>query len=124
MDIPQDERWRVAQAIAGAYAADPAVTAVLCGGSTGRGHADRWSDLEIGVFRSGPPDEAWRRQVITDLGGADPRLFAYDPDERVWFDEWWWGGGAGSGLLVEVVQMTTADAHILLDQLPKADDVP
>lgn len=118
-----DSRLRAARMIAAGYATDSAVTTVLCGGSTGRGHADRWSDLEIGVFWSEPPEEQRRRQVITELGGRDLRLFDYDVVERQWFDEWWFEGGAEKGLLVEVVHMTEADADVLLDSLLAAHDV-
>ncbi|HZN18476.1 MAG TPA: hypothetical protein VFB84_09890 [Micromonosporaceae bacterium] len=114
---PTNARLAAAQRIAAGYAADPAVAAVLCGGSTGRGHADRWSDLELGVFWTAPPAPAQRGQVVTGLAGQDLRQFGYDPDERAWFDEWWYAGRAGSGLLVEVVHVTTADAHALLDAL-------
>ncbi len=110
-------RLDVAAEIARRYAASPAVAGVLCGGSVGRGHADRWSDLEIGVFWSRPPDDALRGQLVTDLGGSSPRLFGYDEVERTWFDEWWFGGQAGAALLVEVVHLTVDDAGRLLDRL-------
>ena len=118
-----ESRLCAAQEIAAIYAGDAAVTTVLCGGSTGRGHADRWSDLEIGVFWSRPPDDQRRLRVITELGGADPRRFDYDVAERQWFDEWWFDGGAGAGLLVEVVHMTETDADDQLDRLLVANDV-
>ena len=42
-----------------------------------------------------------------------------------WFDEWWFEGAAGSGLLVEVVHLTMADAHDgLIDDLLAAHGVP
>jgi len=120
---PIGARLDAAAAIGVRYAAEPAVDAVLCGGSTGRGHADRWSDLEIGVFWSRPPEERLRRAVVADLGGADLRAFDYDADDRCWFDEFWYSGAAGAGLLVEVVHMTAADADALLDRLLTATDV-
>ncbi|HET8660413.1 MAG TPA: hypothetical protein VFM55_15605 [Micromonosporaceae bacterium] len=112
-----DARLAAARRIAAGYAADPAVAAVLCGGSTGRGHADRWSDLELGVFWAAPPAPEQREQVVARLAGQDLRQFGYDPGERSRFDEWWYAGPAGSGLLVEVAHLTTADAHALLDAL-------
>ncbi|HET8683699.1 MAG TPA: hypothetical protein VFM54_17800 [Micromonosporaceae bacterium] len=114
---PTDARLAAARRIAAGYAADPAVAAVLCGGSTGRGHADRWSDLELGVFWAAPPAPAQRAQVVAGLAGQDLRQYGYDPHERGWFDEWWYAGPAGSGLLVEVAHVTAADAHALLDTL-------
>ncbi|HET8640509.1 MAG TPA: hypothetical protein VFM37_01150 [Pseudonocardiaceae bacterium] len=119
---PTQARLDAARHIAAGYAFDPAVVAVLCGGSTGRGHADRWSDLELGVFWAAPPTPAQRERVVIELGGQGLRGFAYDPAERCWFDEWWYAGPAGTGLLVEVVHVTETDAHGLLDDLLDGPD--
>lgn len=43
-------RYKLAQQVAPIYAANPHVAAVLVGGSTARGHAGRFSDIELGVF--------------------------------------------------------------------------
>ncbi|GAB3951798.1 hypothetical protein GCM10029976_088810 [Kribbella albertanoniae] len=43
-----------------AYAGTPGVDAVMLGGSTARGDADRWSDVEVGVFWARPPTLAER----------------------------------------------------------------
>lgn len=109
----QSARLAVAEELAVRWSAEPGVLAVLCTGSTGRGHADRWSDLEMGVLWEWPPDRRQRER----LAGGDPRLFDYDAAERQWFDEWWVDGGAGSGLLVETVHTTAGDAHTRLDGL-------
>ncbi|NYH87995.1 hypothetical protein [Actinopolymorpha rutila] len=117
-----EARTRVANKIAERFADEPAVTGVLCAGSTGRGHADRWSDLEIGVIWSRPPTEPERRQVAHDLAMADVRLSNYDESERSWFDEWWFDAPAGDGLLVEVCHLTAEGAHTQLDRLLLHDD--
>src|SRR5438128_720717 len=70
-------RWRqaLARQIAPAYAADPKVAAVVgdgrlpVGGSSARGHADRHSDIEIGVFWHEPPADAERRAAVEQMGG-------------------------------------------------------
>lgn len=109
----QNARMVVARELAVRWTAEPGVRAVLCTGSTGRGHADRWSDLEMCVLWERSPGLEPRER----LAGENPRLFDYDPGERQCFDEWWVDGGAGSGLLVETAHITADDAHIQLDQL-------
>ena len=110
-------RRAVADLIADQWRVEPNVGAVLCSGSTGRGQADRWSDLEMMVVWSVPPATTARQRVGMALGGEDPRLFSYDADGRSWFDEWWWCGPPGRGLLVETTHVTEASARLLLDQL-------
>lgn len=50
-------QWRLeaVRPLLTAYAGTPGVDAVMLGGSTARGDADRWSDVEVGVFWSRPP---------------------------------------------------------------------
>jgi len=50
-------QWRrkIAQNIGSVYAGNRKVAAVILGGSTARGHADRYSDIELGVFWHTPP---------------------------------------------------------------------
>lgn len=115
-------RLRAAATIAERYAAQTGVTAVLCAGSTGRGHADRWSDVELGVFCTAPPSDEARTRPVEEAGGAGLRKFGYDPDERSYNDEWWYEGPAGAGLLVEVVHLTHDGTDWLLDQLLEAAD--
>lgn len=117
MSADSTVRLEVAAEIARLFTVDPAVSAVLCAGSTGRGHADRWSDLEIGVFWSRPPGEDARRRVAEQLGGDHLVLYGHHSDERAWFDDWWVHGPAGRGLLVEVCHVTDEDASALLDRL-------
>jgi predicted nucleotidyltransferase len=59
-------QWRqeFARRIAPAYAANPNVAAIVLGGSSARGHADRYSDIEIGIFWHQPPTEAERQAAV------------------------------------------------------------
>ena len=65
----------VARGIAPAYATNPEVAAVLVGGSTARGHADRWSDLELGIFWAAVPTEGARTATAEAAGAIDRRLY-------------------------------------------------
>lgn len=105
-------QWRsnLARSIALLYAANPLVAAVILGGSAARGHADRYSDVELGVFWRHPPTESDRQQAAAAIGAADSRLYPYYEPERVWSDEFFLGREhpkrTNSGLLVEVVYYT------------------
>src|SRR5438045_7782227 len=111
-------QWRLALArhVGGAYAANPKVAAVIVGGSTCRGHADRYSDIEVGVFWHEAPTEEDRRTaaeaavVAAGLGGEVHYLYPYDPAEEVWEDTLFLGRLApdrpGTGVLVEVPHYT------------------
>src|SRR6185436_1762561 len=80
-------RWRFAlgERIGRAYAANPKVRAVQVAGSTGRGTADRYSDLEIDVYWSAPPTDEDRRDAVERHGGTLLELFPYEEDE--WAEE-------------------------------------
>ena len=101
--------WRqdVARSIAPQYAAIPQVAAVILGGSAARGHADQFSDIELGVFWSTPPTDVQRRAVVNALGADLIAMYAYEPAEEAWCDDYMVGRAAAdqprSGLLVEVV---------------------
>ena len=75
-------RWRFAlgERIGRAYAANPNVRAVQVAGSTGRGTADRYSDLEVDIYWSAPPTEDERRAAVARAGATLLGL-AEDPDE-------------------------------------------
>ena len=80
-------RWRMAlgKRIGMAYAADPKARVVMVAGSTGRGTADRYSDLEIDVYWSEPPTDDERRAAIDRAGGKLHILYDYEEDE--WSEE-------------------------------------
>jgi len=80
-------QWRIAlaQRIGQAYAANPKAKVVMVAGSTGRGTADRYSDLEIDVYWSVPPTDKERRVAAAGSGGTLLELFDYEDDE--WAEE-------------------------------------
>ena len=82
-------QWRleVARFVAPIIARNPHVTAVMLGGSASRGHADSYSDIEIGVFWSQPPTEEDRMSPIEPAGGVFWELDPYDPVEGHWMEE-------------------------------------
>jgi predicted nucleotidyltransferase len=47
----------IANQIAAAYRDNPNVLVVMVSGSVARGHADSYSDLEIGIFWTHPPSD-------------------------------------------------------------------
>jgi hypothetical protein len=106
-------QWRSAlvQPLALIYAANPQVAAVLLGGSTARGHADRYSDIEIGVFWHHPPTDTERQAAASAINGDLVKLYPYDPSEEVWCDDFMLGRAhpdhPKSGVLLEVVHYTT-----------------
>lgn len=104
--------------IAAAYAASAKVAAVVLGGSTARGDADRFSDLEIGVFWLDAPTEDERGALIAGADGDLERLYSYDPAELAWFDDWKVGrrrGVAKTGVSVDMVHVTTATVDWALE---------
>ncbi len=106
-------QWRLAVAhrLASIYAHNPHIAAVLVGGSTASGHADRYSDIELGVFWNEPPTDDERKSVIDLARGDLVRLYPYDPHEEVWSDDYMIGravsGQPQSGVLIEVSHYTT-----------------
>ena len=73
-----------------AYASNPSVVAVVLGGSAAKGHADRFSDLELFAVWARPPTDAERRSAIEIAGGDIVRLYEAEEDETgvVWSDAW------------------------------------
>jgi hypothetical protein len=61
----------MAQTIAALYTADPRVRAVLVGGSVARGCADRYSDVEIGLFWEAFPTDEEFRAAMERARGTD-----------------------------------------------------
>lgn len=69
----------LAAQIVSVYNDNPSIKAVMVGGSVSRGYADRYSDLEIGVFWSDAPTEAVRKSAVESLGG---KLLTFDESPR------------------------------------------
>ena len=88
--MDEASRWRLtlAQRIAQAYAQDPNVDAVAVLGSVSRGCADRFSDIELGVFWSEPPSEREREVVVDRVGGTDWRPSPYNEQIEGWEEEY------------------------------------
>lgn len=111
-DMNEMSQWRqaIARHIGSIYALNPHVSAVLVGGSSARGHADRYSDIELGVFWNEPPTYEERETIIEQVGGDAIRLYPYDPHEEVWADDFMMGRAASdkpqSGVLLEVGHYT------------------
>jgi hypothetical protein len=86
-------RWRLslAERVGRAYAADPKALVVMVAGSTGRGTADRYSDIEIDVYWSEPPTNDDRRAAVERSGGA---LLSelLPPEDDEWSEEISLGG--------------------------------
>ena len=80
-DSTDDWRLALARRIASAYAADSNARVVMIAGSTGRGTADPWSDIEVDVYYQEPPTEAARRAAAEASGGA---LVELGEDEDEW----------------------------------------
>lgn len=85
--MSEASRWRFAlgRHIGLAYAANPKARVVMIAGSTGRGTADRYSDLEIDVYWSEPPTDEERRAAAEGAGGHVLSLYPYEEDE--WAEE-------------------------------------
>ena len=86
----QASQWRTALARQDApfIAANPNVQAIMLAGSTSRGNADRYSDVEIGVFWSRPPTDEERLAPIEPSGGVFWELDAYNEVDEIWMGEW------------------------------------
>ena len=65
-------RWRIAVArrVEACYRQDSRVRAFMIGGSVSRGLADRYSDLEIGVFWTTTPSPEERQTFLTGYDGV------------------------------------------------------
>lgn len=70
-----ERRLTRGQTVGAAYAREQRVDAVMIGGSVARGYADRWSDLEIGIFWREIPAESLRSSLAATLGLQDWRAF-------------------------------------------------
>ena len=117
------DNWRLplARRVATAYSANPHVAATFVGGSVARGHADRFSDIEVGVLWHQSPTDAERLASAEATGGDVQRIYPYEPEEEVWMDNLFLGhaaaGQRSTGVLVEVVHNTTEFIERVLDDV-------
>jgi hypothetical protein len=121
-------QWRmaIARRIAPFYAAYPPVNAIIVGGSTARGQADRYSDIEIGVFWTAPPRDKERQMVVDHIGADLVRLYPYDSQEQVWSDDYTMGRNPAddpqSGVFIEVSHMMSEYVQQTLDRILNVHD--
>ncbi len=110
-------RLALAQQLASYYRTNPKVAAVLVEGSVARGHADRFSDIDLAVFWSGAPTEKERSDIIKHARGRHVQLFLYNRDEVCWSDTYDVSGG-----IIDVRHMGVETTHrILADVLERYD---
>lgn len=121
MDAGGPNAWRVALArrIGASYAANPRVATVLIAGSVSRGHADRYSDVELMIGWNEPPSDAERHAVVEPFA-ADLNLLPFDDEWECWQEDVFVGraadDAASSGVLVEAVgQLTSTIERRLAD---------
>ncbi len=111
-------RLDVARGIAPIYAADENVAAVTVGGSVARGTADRFSDLELGIFWITEPTNE-RCAVLAAAAGATGRR-TYPPAPGT---HWWEEDFAREGLKVDLLHATVADTERLLADVTTRFDI-
>jgi hypothetical protein len=121
-------RRAFAEQLAPAYATNPRVVAVFAGGSTARGHADRYSDLEIGVAWSEPPTDPERADAVVAAGGDLVRLYPgeeYGGLGQVWADAWKIGrldGAPLTGVEVDMHHFLAANVErVIADVVERFD---
>jgi len=73
----------IANQIAAAYRDNPNVLVVMVSGSVARGHADTYSDLEIGVFWIQPPSDDERKTAIARTGGEVWSFTSYQTEPEI-----------------------------------------
>lgn len=75
------DRLELARKVGAGYAANPKAAVVMVSGSTGRGAADEYSDLELDVYWREPPTAEERRAAAL-AGGADTvEVYPYEDNE-------------------------------------------
>ena len=118
-------KWRIALArrIAPIYVSHPKVKAILIGGSVGRGIADRYSDVEIGVFWAEPPFEAERKTLAEQVGVVyRERMSSYKfdpchPGEEEADEDIYIGGDKDCGFNVDIKHKTIAAVEQYLAEM-------
>jgi hypothetical protein len=114
-------RLAIAERLGAAYGRWGKPAAVVAMGSTSRGQADRYSDLELAVFWSELPADADRVLAPTDEGMFVHRSWPYSEADRAAFDDLFTAAPTGaeptSGLLVEVSHQTLETTERTLDDV-------
>ncbi len=111
--------WRrtAVRPVLDAYAGTGGVDAVMLSGSTARGDADRWSDVEVGVFWSRPPTAEDRASVVGAAQFVDLRMVTTEEAGPPWYDHGYLRARQPDGLMIEVVHTLTNTVEELLDDV-------
>jgi len=118
-DMDKASRWRyaLAQKMAPFYNENSKVRLVEIGGSVARGWADRYSDIELGVFWMEAPTEEERRACIERASGVLKEMHPYHHDKQVWSELY-----SINGVDFDVSHMTIESMErILADVLGRHD---
>jgi Domain of unknown function (DUF4037) len=107
----------VAERAADAYAGNSKLAALAVAGSVGAGLADRFSDLELDCYWSGPPSDADRTGPIGALGGELTDFWDYDEADQEWAEDYRLGG-----LGVTVSNFTTGTIERFLEDVVRRAD--
>jgi len=86
----QASQWRLefARQVATTYTRHPSVRVVMVSGSVARGYADRWSDVEIGVFWESFPSRDAFRALVQEAGGKAWELDPFEEGADVQYEEY------------------------------------
>ena len=90
LSTPQDRRMNLARRLGSGYAANKKAAVVMVAGSTGRGTADKYSDLELDVYWREPPTADERRAAAMACGADAVECHPYE--EKEWAEEITVGG--------------------------------
>lgn len=107
--------WRrsLARTIAPAYATNRKVAAIVLSGSAARGIADRYSDIELGVFWHEPPTDEEREVAYHAAGGTDWTPYAFnDLELQEWSEEF-----LVHGVKLDLIHYTVATTTRLMDDV-------
>jgi hypothetical protein len=129
--VNPESRWRrqFARYVADQYAVESLVAGVMISGSAARGHADRFSDAEVGVFWREPPEQELRQRVMHRIIADGKRAFAFESAEQLYSEDYFVGRAEPqverSGLLVEVSGYCVGHINRVIDAvLVQADPDP
>ena len=76
-----EARLALARKLGAGYAANPKAAVVMASGSSGRGSADRFSDLELDVYWREPPTAEERRHAALAGGAEAVEVYPYEEEE-------------------------------------------
>ncbi|MFI5692350.1 hypothetical protein ACIA58_10965 [Kribbella sp. NPDC051586] len=117
MTLTEAARWRrvMVRPVLESFARADGVDAVMMSGSSARGDADQWSDVEVGVFWQRPPSERERLAAAELAGAVDVRLVSDVEAPPPWYDHLYLREARPNGLMIEVAHMLTTDVESALD---------